>query len=353
MFCEHCGNEISDNAKFCKNCGAKINGSEKNNSVIATAVKNAGPKNNNSMARKSFEVERQEAIVAGERALESLQNAKRYMHKARNWGVVDILGGGMITSAIKHSNIDNAQMELEQAKNDLVSFAEELRDIDFQAQGLEFGNLLSLVDVFCDNVFADVMVQHRILKSETQLNKAIKQIEDILEELEEIEYNEDYETEEDIEDEIETGSEEQIGEYEENTDEVDQYICLIQELRDQVQDDEMIKCLDGIENSVNRILAKVKKHPELEENSSVGKMRNNYIPQTTKLIELYLDETTSERAKKEISDTLKTSANVYENIDKELSDKADVKTLAEIEILKSSFSRDGIVDPELEIDIEE
>ena len=48
-----------------------------------------------------FEKEKYEAIQAGERALVSLREAQNQLNSAKNWGVVDLLGGGLFTDLIK------------------------------------------------------------------------------------------------------------------------------------------------------------------------------------------------------------------------------------------------------------
>lgn len=51
-----------------------------------------------------------EAIVAGERALNSLYHAQDKLNSAKGWGLLDLLGGGFITGMIKHSRIDDASV---------------------------------------------------------------------------------------------------------------------------------------------------------------------------------------------------------------------------------------------------
>ena len=52
-----------------------------------------------------LEKEKREAVKAGERALASLKSAKSKLDEAKSWGVVDILGGGIVSSLIKLSLI--------------------------------------------------------------------------------------------------------------------------------------------------------------------------------------------------------------------------------------------------------
>ena len=95
----------------------------------------------------NYEKERQEAIDAGNRALFSLRAAQGQLNSAKNWGVVDLLGGGLITSMIKRSKMDDAQRYMEEAKRDLQTFSNELRDVS-QSISLDFnsGDFLRFAD---------------------------------------------------------------------------------------------------------------------------------------------------------------------------------------------------------------
>lgn len=50
-----------------------------------------------------------ESIDAGEKAIKGLQNAIQLLRKARNWGTYDMIGGGLIATAVKHSRMDEAR----------------------------------------------------------------------------------------------------------------------------------------------------------------------------------------------------------------------------------------------------
>ena len=57
----------------------------------------------------NYEQERLEAVQAGERALSSLENARNKLNNAKNWGIADLLGGGMFTTMLKRSKMSDAQ----------------------------------------------------------------------------------------------------------------------------------------------------------------------------------------------------------------------------------------------------
>ena len=63
-----------------------------------------------------IEKEKREAIEAGQRALSSLRIAKENLNSAKNWGLVDMFGGGFFSTMLKHSKMDQARQNMEQAK---------------------------------------------------------------------------------------------------------------------------------------------------------------------------------------------------------------------------------------------
>ena len=104
-----------------------------------------------------------EAVQAGEEALAGIQKAREKLGSAKNWGIFDMLGGGMISSMVKHSRMDDASEDMEEAKRKLAAFERELKDISISADlSVEMGSFLRFVDTFMDNLFVDFMVQSRI-----------------------------------------------------------------------------------------------------------------------------------------------------------------------------------------------
>ena len=130
------------------------------------------------MTYEEYEKERREAVNAGEKALDSLFEAKNQLRKARNWGIYDILGGGFLSSLIKHSKIDNARICIERAKYDLQCFSNELRDVSYNLD-VDIGGFLTFFD-FMDSFFADLLVQSRIADASNKIEDAIYKVQEIL-----------------------------------------------------------------------------------------------------------------------------------------------------------------------------
>ena len=122
-----------------------------------------------------------EAIQAGEAALRSLERAMEKMGSAKNWGIFDMMGGGLFSSLFKHSKIDRASADIEEAKRQLAVFKRELEDVSISEDfSVVIGDGLRFIDTFLDNVFADVVVQSRINSAIERLDKVSGQVRGIL-----------------------------------------------------------------------------------------------------------------------------------------------------------------------------
>lgn len=131
-----------------------------------------------------LEKEKREAIEAGNRALCSLREARKNLQSAKNWGIWDMLGGGFISTMAKHSKMDRAKQNMEQAKYDLKKFSKELDDVNMNYHlELQTGDFLSFADWFFDGFFVDWMVQDRINQASDQVSNAIYRVENILRQL--------------------------------------------------------------------------------------------------------------------------------------------------------------------------
>lgn len=131
-----------------------------------------------------IEKEKREAVEAGQRALKSLRTARENLNSAKNWGVVDMLGGGFFTTMLKHSKMDQARQNMEQAKFALRNFSKELNDVNMSCNlNIDIGDFLSFADYFFDGFFVDWMVQDRINNARHQVEEAIRRTEYIINQL--------------------------------------------------------------------------------------------------------------------------------------------------------------------------
>ena len=133
---------------------------------------------------KSQDIEIKEAIYAGEQALYSLDEAKQKLSSARNWGLLDLLGGNFLSGMMKHSQMNEAEECLRRARDAMQVFRRELKDVNLPADiHIETSDFLSFADFFFDGFLADYLVQSRISKTRSQINDAIIRIGEVLVEL--------------------------------------------------------------------------------------------------------------------------------------------------------------------------
>lgn len=124
------------------------------------------------------------ARAAGTRALQSLDEAADQLDSARNWGLLDILGGGLLTSLVKRSRLDGASEAVERAQRDLEAFARELRDCSgVTGVDLRRNDMLELFDIVFDNSITDLFVQSRIEDARADVRRARARVAAMLAEL--------------------------------------------------------------------------------------------------------------------------------------------------------------------------
>ena len=110
-----------------------------------------------------------EGISACNKALPSLERAIRNMESARSWGIWDIMGGGFLSTAVKHSRIDNMRQEIKGVEREIRALNTSLSYINLPSDmDIEIGGFATFADYFFDGLFADLFVQGKIKDS---LNK--------------------------------------------------------------------------------------------------------------------------------------------------------------------------------------
>lgn len=125
-----------------------------------------------------------EAIHAGERVKQALSEALSALDSAKNWGTVDMFGGGLISTSLKHSHMDDAQKATNKAQRLLRKFSYELDDIgkSFDTDVKVSGGL-TFADYFFDGLIMDWFVQDKINKSEVQVREMYEKIEKTISQL--------------------------------------------------------------------------------------------------------------------------------------------------------------------------
>ena len=137
------------------------------------------------MTRNETRREMEEAVKAGRQALSSLECASEKLDKAKNWGLFDMLGGGLVADWMKHSRMSEATGYMEEAKSRLRIFQRELQDVHVPLDlRMDVSSFLTFADFFFDGIVADYMVQSKINDAREQVNDAIMRVRALLGELE-------------------------------------------------------------------------------------------------------------------------------------------------------------------------
>ena len=138
----------------------------------------------------SEENEINEAITAGNAAFSGLERVIESLENAEGWGAWDLFGGGFLSTAIKHSHIDDAQEEVNNVQAMMSRFKRELADVrksvDLQ---IDIGGFTSFADYFFDGLIIDWIVQSKIEDSLERSKEAKDIIAQAVRELENLREN--------------------------------------------------------------------------------------------------------------------------------------------------------------------
>lgn len=125
-----------------------------------------------------------EAIDAGLNCLEELKYVIHSLERAGSWGTWDMIGGGMLSSAIKHGKIDDARHAMARAQHHLLLFNKELNDIGHPEEVfISSSGLTKFADIFFDNIITDWVVQSRINQTLENAVNFHRRIQDIVQKL--------------------------------------------------------------------------------------------------------------------------------------------------------------------------
>ena len=123
----------------------------------------------------------QEAIQAGLAAQRALEEMGGDLNGAENWGVWDMVGGGIMSTFAKHGCLDDAQDAAYEARRALSRFRTELADVSSeQVPDVELGDFAVFADYFFDGLFADLFVQSRIREAQDQVAAVAQRVERLI-----------------------------------------------------------------------------------------------------------------------------------------------------------------------------
>ena len=116
-----------------------------------------------------------------------IDDAEREFKKARNWGFLDMFGGGFFADLIKHIKLDSVSSIMNKINDLLKDLHRELNEVviptDFSMNTLSFA---SFADILFDGVLADTYMQSKIMSSLKQIKELRTQLLELRKKLTEI-----------------------------------------------------------------------------------------------------------------------------------------------------------------------
>ena len=105
----------------------------------------------------------QEAINEGENLLSTIDNALSSLNSAENWGIYDMIGGGLFATMGKRSNMNDAADSINSIKIILNRYNAELNDLSTNINiSLDLDGFSGAMDYLFDNFFTDYIIQNKI-----------------------------------------------------------------------------------------------------------------------------------------------------------------------------------------------
>jgi hypothetical protein len=113
-----------------------------------------------------------QAIQASIPVLDKLEKIYSKLNSAENWGAFDLLGSGLLATAVKHSKIDDAKSLVSKTQFDIDNLINELNDVDTDyniKNTINIEGFYTFSDFFFDGLIFDFIVQQKISKSKNHI----------------------------------------------------------------------------------------------------------------------------------------------------------------------------------------
>ncbi|MCQ2575146.1 MAG: hypothetical protein MJ162_00280 [Treponema sp.] len=113
---------------------------------------------------KTPEVEKALSLVY--QIIPYVEDAESQLMSARNWGFVDMMGGGLFTNLIKHSKLSNASADMNTVNCLMQELQNTLQSIEVpQDYRMNIGGFASFADFFFDGFLIDAYMLGQIFES--------------------------------------------------------------------------------------------------------------------------------------------------------------------------------------------
>jgi len=107
-----------------------------------------------------------------------LDKAEKQFKSARNWGFVDIFGGGFIVDMIKHYKLGSVSETMNRIQTLLEHLQSIIKEISIPTDyRMHTGTFSTLADILFDGILTDVYMQSKIMSSLAQIRELRTQLE--------------------------------------------------------------------------------------------------------------------------------------------------------------------------------
>ena len=136
---------------------------------------------------KSNAKEIKEAYDVGRLVLKKLDMGIKSLYSASDWGMWDLLGGGLISDLAKHSHLDEVNRTSKDIQGLLRKFRTELADIHISGElDLDISSFAKFADFFFDGLIADWFVQNKINTTKAKFENMRKEVGFVVNKLDEM-----------------------------------------------------------------------------------------------------------------------------------------------------------------------
>ena len=135
---------------------------------------------------KAEQKEIQEALAAAFKVSGNLRKMLAQLDSAENWSTWDLLGGGLIVTALKHDRIGDARRLGTLVQTGLSALNRELSDVNIVTDlRIDIGQLTTFADFLFDDIFSEWSVASSISEAQGKAEKLKTSIQRVLTELKE------------------------------------------------------------------------------------------------------------------------------------------------------------------------
>lgn len=112
------------------------------------------------------------ALSLTDQLISCLDEAERQLSSARNWGFLDVLGGGFFVDLIKHSKLNNAKATMDKVSYLMGELQRVMGGIAIPSDyRMEIGGFATFADFFFDGGIVDIYMTAKIMSSLSEVRK--------------------------------------------------------------------------------------------------------------------------------------------------------------------------------------